>query len=211
MRRALALGLAAGLALAVVGCGASEINNKDDGASVSDGGTTSKGGRIRDVPRPLRLADLRRERQGSAASAVLRLLYFAQWGSAPNIAAAYDPVVRERVGVSNIVGTYSQQRAALATSRVRIVERLDRGTGAFIALDVSRADARSARHSYSLRRRLGRWRVVFDTLLEDGLSTYVASTYSRSAVDQPPDGAAARRGRQAADAYRRLFVSTLDR
>ena len=211
MRRALALGLTAGLGLAVLGCGDSKTKKDDAGASASAGGTSSKQRRLREVPDLLRLADLRRERPGSAEAAVLRLLYFAQWGSAPNLAAAYDPVVRERVGVSNIVGTYTQRRASLATSRVRIVERLDTRTGTLISIELLRADAGPAHHSYSLRRREGRWRVVFDTLLEDGLGTYVAGTHSRSAVGRPPDGAAARQGRQAAHAYRRLFASNLDR
>lgn len=208
--RGLALGLAA-VSVFAAGCGGSATKRQADGATVPNGSSTSKNGRLTEVPGPLRLSDLRREKTGSARAAVLRLLYFAQWGSAPNIAAAYDPEVRARIGVSNIVGTYSQQRALLSTSRARFLESIETSTGMFIAVDLLRADAAPAHHSFSLRRRLGRWVVVYDTMIESGLSAYVAGTHSRAAAGQPPDTAAARRGRQAAHAYRRLFAVAFDR
>jgi hypothetical protein len=203
--------LAAVVALAVTGCGGTGTKNEGNVANVPETGVTGADGRLSEAPTPLRIADLRREPRGSAQAAVLRLFYFAQWGSAPNIASAYDPLVRNAVGVSNIVGTYGQQRSALATSRPRIIESTATATGTFVSLELLRADAPPARHSFSLRQRYGRWQIVFDTLLEGGLDAYISSVRSRSPVGRPPDRSAARQGREAAQNYRGLFASNLNR
>jgi hypothetical protein len=141
----------------------------------------------------------------------MRLFYWAQWGSAPNVASAYDPAVRRAAGVGNIVGAYSQLRDTLATSRPRFLEITSSAAGAFVSLELLRADAAPARHSFLLQRRDGRWQIVFDTLLERGLANYVASLRSRNSADKLPDRSAVRQGRLAAHEYRRLFASTLDR
>lgn len=211
MCRALVLGLAAAPALTVASCGGSETKGDSETANSPGSRATRADSRLREAPTPLRRADLRTQRPGTARAAVLNLLYFAQWGSAPNIAAAYDPAIRAAIGVSNIVGTYSQQRAALLTSRPRILESRETRTGSFVAVELLRADASPARHSFSLRRRLGRWRIVHDTLLEGGLENYAASSQSRNPVGQPPDARAASRARELVRTYRGMFASIPDR
>jgi hypothetical protein len=210
MCRALAPGLAVALALAGTGCGGAGTKSEGDVANVAAGGETKADGRLRAPAKPLRLADLRREQRGPQA-AILRLFYFAQWGSAPNIASAYDPAVRRVVGVSNIVGTYSGQRASLAKSRLRIIESTKTPTGTFVSVELLRADAPPERHSFSLRQRFGQWRIVYDTLLEGGLANYVASMRSRNPVDKLPDRRAVIQGQTTAQRYRGLFASTIDR
>ncbi len=211
MSRGLLCGTATAMALAVTGCGSAGTKSEADVANVPRSETARAEGRLSSTPRALRLADLRREPEGSPQSTVLRLLYFAQWGSAPNVASAYHPTVRKELGVSNIVGTYSQQRTALATSRPRIVENIRTSTGAFVSIELLRADAAPAPHSFALQRRFGHWRIVYDTLLEGSLANYVASARSRNAAGKPPDRLAARQGREAAETYRGLFAFTLDR
>jgi hypothetical protein len=211
MSAGLAFGMTAALALAVVGCGGAGTTGSGDGASLWQGGKTSTDGRLHAPAQPLRLADLRREPQGSPRATILRLFYFAQWGSAPNIPTAYDRAVRRTVGATNIVGTYIQQRASLAASRLRMIESTKTSTGTFVSVELLRADAPPERHSFSLRKRSGHWRIVYDTLLEQGLVNYVSSMRSRTPVGQPADPAAMTRGRLAAEGYRRLFASTLER
>jgi hypothetical protein len=209
--RALAFGLAALLTLAVAGCGGAATKSEGDVANVPQTGSQTTDGRLKTTPSPLRLADLRSERPGSPQEALLRLFYWAQWGSAPNIASSYDPAIRKRVGVSQIVGAYSQQRASLATSRLRFVESTETSAGRLVSLELLRADGPPARHSFLLRRRDGGWRVVFDTLLEGALVTYVSSIHSRKPADEQPDRRALAQGQAAARVYRDVFASALDR
>ena len=211
MSRGLAVGLAALLTLAVAGCGGAATKSEGDVANVPPAGTQTTDGRLEKTPSPLRLADLRSERTGSPQEALLRLFYWAQWGSAPNVASAYDPTIRKRVGVTRIVGAYSQQRASLATSRLRFVESTETSAGTLVSLELLRADGPPARHSFLLRRRDGNWRVIFDTLLEGALVTYVSSIHSRTAPSEQPDRRALSQGQAAAQVYRDIFASALDR
>jgi len=92
-----------------------------------------------------------------------------------------------------------------------MIESTKTPAGSFVSVELLRADSPPERHSFSLRKRFGKWRIIYDTLLEAGLVNYVSSMRSRNPVGEPPDRAAMTRGHLAVQSYRALFASTLDR
>jgi hypothetical protein len=139
---------------------------------------------------------------GSAARAVMRLWFWAQWGSLPNVVAAYDPEVVERVGSEDIASTYTLNRSTYISSRPRIVDVSTGRRGTVVHVEALRRNAPPQRSSFTLRRRDGYWYVVFDTVLEQGLAAWVQfrSMPDPDAKDIP--AAAVRAGINAARRYR---------
>src|SRR5439155_10042868 len=60
---------------------------------------------------PLTVAQIRRVPQTDPFSAVVRLWFWVQWGSAPNLVGAYDPTVVRVAGPANLASVYAGQRA----------------------------------------------------------------------------------------------------
>jgi hypothetical protein len=195
--------LAAVLALACAGCGTNEATSP---------GTADKApkqradGRLAVDPAPLTFADIERRPAQSAERAVIELLFWAQWGSTPNLVAAYDPVVREALSTSWIGGAYAMRRPAIAVAQPKVerVEKTDLGT--VVTLRVLSRAAPPALHSFTLRRRGAYWRVVHDTFLEDALAAYVQTINDPDPQDANVPLPAFKAGIQASRRYRDLFT-----
>ena len=168
------------------------------------------GGQLKAEPGPLTLADLRTQPKGSAMAAVMELWFWGQWGSAPNVVAAYHTDVHTSVGAPNIAGAFSQQRDAMVSSHPRIVEVRRTPLGRFVALEVLTTTNPAARESFLLRRQRGRWVIIHDTLLERAVAGYV-QTLVQERIDpsaSKPSPRAVRTGSAAARNYRSLFLTT---
>jgi hypothetical protein len=161
-------------------------------------------------PKPLSLDDLRALESGSPAEAVIELWYWAQWGSLPNVVAAYDPVVVDRLGAGDIASAYSMQRQSLIASKPRILEEVRGREGTAVSVEALRRNASPTRYSFTLRESDGEWLVVFDTLLESGIAAWAQF----DAMPDPDAGttpASARRaGIRAAHRYRDVALDELE-
>jgi hypothetical protein len=193
--------------LAVCGGAVYAGSKLDDGSSESaDRATTSERSRpegsLAEVPGLMRLRDVRKARSGSASEKVLELWYWAQWGSIPNIIATYDPTVVSEVGASDLAGAYSLQRSYLAAARPELVDESESDGFAFVTLRALRADDKPQSLGFTLRRTGGEWRVVFDTLLESALATYVQYRNTPDPNSRNVPVAAVRAGIEAARKYR---------
>jgi hypothetical protein len=168
----------------------------------------SSDGRLDRDPSPLTLQDVRRFPVESPERAVMQLLFWAQWGSAPNVAAAYDPVITDRLGVTFITAPYAWLRPQLVVSRPRIVSHTANARGEFIGVELASKSYPFQRDSFSLRRGAGgRWFVVYDTLAERGLQAMVTENTAKNPAK--PGHAALAAGKKAAQNFRDTGTSIL--
>jgi hypothetical protein len=157
-------------------------------------------------PRPLSLEDLSAVPTGSASEAVLRLWYWGQWGSPPNVVAAYAPEVVSGLGAANIAGAYSLKRASMVASRPRITGEVRGERGTVVTLEAQRRNTQPEHYAYTLERVNGGWLVRFDTLLESAIAAWaqVDAMPDPNAADVP--AAAAKAGIDAARRFREIAV-----
>lgn len=174
-----------------------------DARSDRDGaGEVQADGSLKVDPAPLTLDDVAKSREGSASRTVMRLWYFAQWGSPANVLDAYKPEVIRRLGIQNVASAYSSMRASLVAARPRIVSEVKARSGTVVTMRALRRNAEPTRHSFTLERGPGgRWQIVFDTLLEDALAAAVQAASSPDPNSKPP-ASAVRKGLIAAREFR---------
>lgn len=195
------------LSVAASGCG-TKVDRV--GVAQQPSGEVRADGRLTADPKPLTLKDVDAQPSGSPQRAVLTLWFWAQWGSAPNIIAAYDPKVVERTGQLNVLGAYAAIRQSVLQTRPRIVS-VQQGNGVTtVLLEVLSRTSTPARHSFALERVDGKWLIENDTLLEGALPGYVQSITQRTPVGAKPDAAAVRAGLNAAATYRGAFADQPD-
>ena len=168
-------------------------------------------GRLDSDPAPLLLKSVEDQPDGSAEQAIIQMLFWAQWGSAPNVVDSYDPAIVAALGLPTLTGSYALLRPQLVASQIRFVEVKKSGRQVFVAVELTSKTLPPARESFLMRRSSRglstvAWRIVYDTLLERGLNSYVQTTEARN--PQRPDPQAIRKGEQAASGYRNAF-STL--
>jgi hypothetical protein len=160
------------------------------------------------VSRPLTYAQVTRVGENTPAGAVLKLWFWAQWGSAPNVVAMYDRRVVQSLGARNISGVYSWLRGTLVELRPRIVGDIRaRRNRAFIAVEARAAGSDPARYAFLLRRTGEGWVVIHDTLLQDSLPQYVAFKIDGQTRGNPSRRARVE-GERLAERYRDLFPDT---
>jgi hypothetical protein len=157
----------------------------------------------------LRQADLRKFPADSPQRAVLTLWYWSQWGSWPNVVAAYAPTVRGTVGDNRLAGSYAQQRGSMQVSQFEIREVNTAPTATVVTTIVRPSGGAPIPESWTLRQGAAdRWEVVHDTFLERALPDYVQTV----AQDRIAPGAskidprARIAGRRARETYRNLFL-----
>lgn len=86
------------LAAFLAGCGSGD-RGTDRMVRTGQVETKTVAGRLTTTPPLLTLADVSELPKGSAEQAVMRLLFFAQWGSLPSVVDMYDDRVVTRLGV----------------------------------------------------------------------------------------------------------------
>ena len=168
---------------------------------------TRADGSLTSQPDPLSLEDVQKQRRGTPAEAVMKLWYWAQWGSSPNIIAAYHPAVVRRLGSADIAGSYAGQRASLLAAQPRIVNVVPgRDETSVVTLDALRVNLPPEHYSFTVRKVGTEWFVVFDTLLESGITAYVQFRNTPNPDSKSVPAAAKRAGLAAARSYRVAFL-----
>jgi hypothetical protein len=109
------------------------------------------------------------EREGTPGRTVLETFRFIQLGAIPPAVLQYDSGVREQVGLPAFAGAvqFLQPQVAESSARLESVEAT-RG-GQLAILSVTPPKGPSQTYSYVLRKRGGRWNVVYDTFMAGGL------------------------------------------
>jgi hypothetical protein len=144
----------------------------------SDGGSSAQvesKGRLKADPDPLTLTDLSRVPKDSPQETVLRLYFWAQWGSAPNIAAVYDRAFQEGLGIPRIADAFVAVRPELLISSPRIVGTERNRLGTLVTVELRTRYGRPQLESFLLQRRSGGWVIVYDTLLQRAMGTLAQS------------------------------------
>jgi hypothetical protein len=167
------------------------------------GGGSAKQQSASELPVPLTLADVNKQRSDSPARTVFHLWFWAQWGGPVNVLDAYAPSVTRRVGALKIADAYARLRPTVLAARPRVVaqERNRDGSVTVAVLAVLAGPARKLNESFTLRKQGGRWLVVYDTLLADGLSTDAQLVVDGSG-SRSPSPAGLKAGDLAAKRYR---------
>lgn len=156
-------------------------------------------------PALLTLDDINRQSAGTPRRAVLEQLFWAQWGSWPDIFEGYAPTIGTLVGRENLTGAYAILRAQLTASKPRFVATRVTNGRATIQLELLTATGAPTHETFVLRRLGGRWLIISDTLLERGLKTYVTQRFDGDIATETPTRRAVRAGIEAAARFRAAF------
>ena len=156
-------------------------------------------------PALLTLDDINRQPVGTPRRAVLEQLFWAQWGSWPDIFEGYAPTIGSVVGRENLTGAYVILRPQLTASKPRFVATRVTGGRAAVHLELLSATGAPNYESFVLRRLRGRWLIISDTLLERGLKTYVTQRFDGDIAGAKPTRRAVLAGIDATARYRAAF------
>jgi hypothetical protein len=147
----------------VTGCGSS-------GESPNPEGALSK------PPGLLSAKEIRSQPPSSPQQTVLSALFYWQWGSIPSVVREYAPEAVSSIGAQTFVATIGFQRPYVSTVRPRIsfVRRVA-PSAMLVGIDLLSQDAATSHESFLVRRRGGRWQIVYDTLVDRSLVPYQIS------------------------------------
>jgi hypothetical protein len=136
---------------------------------------------------------------------VLGLLRYLQLNTTTLALDLYHPVVARKLTPETIFAGLASQVSAVQNSQVKELASEPSRRGMLVTfLLVNKAGA--FRYSYVLRRSAGRWVVIYDTLLEGGLS-YVAQARVGLRTGKPATSPEVHdAGDRAAERYRTLFL-----
>lgn len=198
--------LLAALVLIVVSAGSVIAGTQlDDDEASGQSLEVRQDGSLKVDPAPLSLRDVRKEQEGSAPRKVVELWFWAQWGSAPNIVASYAPRIVSALSPEDLSGAYASKRASMLATRPRIVNSVTTSAGTTLTVDALRRNASPERLTFTLQRSDGRWQIVYDSVLEEGIAAYTQNL--RDSTGKPTE-AAVRAGIEAARAYRRAALGS---
>ncbi len=107
--------------------------------------------------------------EGAPGETVLETFRFIQLGAIPPAVLQYDPGVRKQVGLPAFAGAvqYLQPQVAESSARLESVEATPGGQLAILRVTPPTGPPQT--YSYVLRKRGGRWNVVYDTFMAGGL------------------------------------------
>ncbi len=160
-------------------------------------------GRLASNPAPLTLEDLEKQPVGSPHRTVMQVMFWTQWGNVPGIVELYDRRIVDVLGVSRITSAYDHLRREVSTSRPRIVATRRNAGGQWVAVELASTREPPVRESFLLRRRDGRWRVVYDTLLERAMEASILG--GQVPGDPAPTADVRRSAASAAELYRSAY------
>ncbi len=198
---AVAVGLLAG------GCAGSDSGSDRMTRTGEPNPKVAADGQLASNPAPLTLKALDEFDAGSAQRSVMTLLFWAQWGNLPAVVEAYDPDVRDALGVSAITSSYSWLRGSLLVSQPRLVSVTRTGENVFLGLELRSTTGAPQRESFVMHRDGDQWRVRYDTLLDRGIygATITRLNPDPSATRQPVK--VLREAEAAAQRYRDTYPS----
>lgn len=187
----------------------------DGGSNVTRTGSTPlvqrSDGSLMRVPDPLTVADLHRVPADSPQATLLRLWFYAQWGSAPILSRFHDDRVTRALSAAVVAGVYEQQRDEMVDSRPRIRSVARRPEGVLLRVDLLTASAPPRPEFLLLRRGSGGWRIIYDSYLNDALVAYVQTQTQQRVAPQSGALQAIDVGDLAASRYRAVLLSEFAR
>ena len=162
-------------------------------------------------PDPLSVEDLERLPGGSAQSAVVRLWFYVQWGDSSSTARFYDPRVLRTIGDATVAGAYSLRRLEMLDSRPRVRSETRNAAGTLVTVDVLTTSAPPRPEFFLLRHRAVGWRIVYDSLLEKALPSYIQAQkqFAVAPGNNTPSPDATTAGAAAVKQYRQILFSDL--
>ena len=202
VRRLLAAAVLASLSLAACGGGSGTDQMVRTGTVPVE---QQADGRLAANPSPLTIEDVEKQPVNSPQRAVMQLILWAQWGNLPGTVDSYDRGVIDGIGVTAVAGSYDYMRPQLLLSQARIIGTRASGPAQFVSLELATRTDPPTREGFLLRRRNGRWRIVFDTLLETAVEGYTISQQEPGRAK--PSLRAKRNGARAAQRYRDVYSS----
>lgn len=192
----------AGAALVTAGCG------RDlDGAKVA---TTSEASRTSEVSLSAeQQAAIRRSRaltkDAGPASIVLTFVEDVRDGAGPALLPFYDSRIAHRIGPENMIGALQVMTAITATTRPVVTRSRTTRAGDLVVVRLLRTDGSDSRYSFLLRRDERSWKIAYDSLMLQGLQSYVTTRESPNSGKPSPEAT-----RAAARAVTAMQLATLD-
>jgi len=113
---------------------------------------------------PLTVAQVRALPERDPVSAIVRLWFWVQWGSASHVTAAYDPAVVRLVGARRLTSRFVTQRPNFLGFRPHVVSRVERGDRASVGV-AGQGHRVGPYIGFNLRRVGARWLITHDTFL----------------------------------------------
>lgn len=199
--------LAAVVGVGLGGCGS---NDADQGAVVARRSIAEQVGPLpRATLTPQRIA---REPTGSAREAFLRYWSNLQYGAWAMAVDAYDPPLRRAIGAHTLTEALKAQAALYRTTRPAI-DGVRRGGAITTVLFHITDGGQTKTWSSSWRRTGGRWRLIYDPLLDDPLrsSAQAAAQTAINPAAQQPAPRAVQAGYRASQLQSRYVESLLKR
>src|SRR5688572_22469264 len=115
-------------------------------------------------------------RKGTAGSATLNYLRYVQIGAIPPALLFYDGKVRKLVGINHLAGAMLAERAVLSPMKLSVRASEALPTGTLVIVEGKTSGAPATTWSFILRRRGSRWRIAYDTLMEEQLRPWVIAS-----------------------------------
>ncbi len=139
------------------------------------------------------------------ASVVLTFVEDVRDGAGPALLPFYDSRISHRIGSENMVGALQVMTAITATTRPVVTRSRKTRAGELVVVRLLRTDGSDSRYSFLLRRDGRSWKIAYDSLMLQGLQSYVTTRESRNS-GKPSSEAT----RAAARAVTAMQLATLD-
>lgn len=140
----------------------------------------------------------------SAASVVMTVIEDLRDGAGPALFPVYDSRIPDRVGRGNVLGALQAMSGIIAGAQPVVARRRKTTGGELVVVRLLRTEGSDSKYSFLLRRNGQRWKIIYDSLLAQGLQSYV--TNRESGGSGTPSPAATR---AAARAVTKLQLATL--
>lgn len=124
------------------------------------------------------------EKPNSPASVVMTFIQDLREGAGPALYTVYDSRIPDRVGKGNVLGALQVMSGITAGTRPVVTRRRKTSAGELVVVRLLRTVGSDSRYSFLLRREGKRWKIVYDSLMVQGLQSYVSSRVSGSAGQQ---------------------------
>lgn len=142
---------------------------------------------------------------GSPASVVMTFVQDLRDGAGPALFPVYDRRIPDRVGKGDVLGALQVMSSLTAGTQPVVTRTRKTRVGELVVVRLLRTQGSDSRYSFLLRRDGPRWKIVYDSLMVQGLQSYVTSRVSRGS--STPSAAASR---AAARAVSDMQLATLD-
>ena len=144
-------------------------------------------------------------KDGNPASVVMTFIQDLRDGAGPALLPFYDSRISHRIGSENMIGALQVMTAITGTTQPVVTRSHSTRAGELVVVRLLRTEGSDSRYSFLLRRDDREWKIAYDSLMVQGLQSYVTSRESGSAAKPSPEAT-----RAAARAVADLQLASLD-